>query len=43
VALLADEPRRQAMGVAGRRLGEERYAWDGIGRRLIDIYNKVAA
>jgi phosphatidylinositol alpha-mannosyltransferase len=43
VALLADEPRRQAMGVAGRRLAQERYAWDAIGRRLIDIYNKVAA
>jgi phosphatidylinositol alpha-mannosyltransferase len=42
-ALLADEPRRQAMGVAGRRLAQERYAWDAIGRRLIDIYSAVAA
>jgi phosphatidyl-myo-inositol alpha-mannosyltransferase len=41
--LLADEPRRQAMGVAGRRLAQERYAWDAIGRRLIDIYSAVAA
>jgi glycosyltransferase involved in cell wall biosynthesis len=43
VGLLADEPRRQAMGVAGRRLAQERYAWDAIGRRLVEIYSEVAA
>jgi glycosyltransferase involved in cell wall biosynthesis len=42
-ALLADEPRRQAFGAAGRRLAQERYAWDAIGRRLVDIYTSVAA
>ena len=31
-SLLADEPRRQAMGTAGRRLAQERYAWDAIAR-----------
>ena len=35
-ALLADEPRRQALGVAGRRLAQEHYAWDAIARRLVD-------
>jgi glycosyltransferase involved in cell wall biosynthesis len=43
VALLADEPRRQAMGVAGRQLAQERYAWEAIGRRLLEIYEGVAA
>jgi glycosyltransferase involved in cell wall biosynthesis len=42
-ALLSDEPRRQAMGVAGRRLAQERYAWEAIGRRLVEIYDAVAA
>ena len=42
-ALLADEPRRQAMGVAGRQLAQQRYAWDAIGRRLVDIYESIAA
>jgi phosphatidylinositol alpha-mannosyltransferase len=39
--LLADEPRRQAMGLAGRRLAQERYSWDAIGRRLVDIYDSL--
>jgi len=41
--LLADEPRRQAMGAAGRRLAQERYAWDAIARRLVDIYESLVA
>jgi phosphatidylinositol alpha-mannosyltransferase len=43
VALLADEPRRQAMGIAGRELARRLYAWEAIGRRLLDIYTEVAA
>jgi phosphatidylinositol alpha-mannosyltransferase len=43
IALLADEPRRVAMGAAGRALAQSRYAWDGIARRLLDIYQQVAA
>jgi glycosyltransferase involved in cell wall biosynthesis len=39
--LLADEPRRQAMGLAGRRLAQERYSWDAIGRRLVEIYDSL--
>jgi phosphatidylinositol alpha-mannosyltransferase len=42
-ALLSDEQRRQAMGAAGRRLAQERYSWASIGRRLVDIYQPLAA
>jgi phosphatidyl-myo-inositol alpha-mannosyltransferase len=42
-ALLSDEPRRQAMGAAGRELAQSRYAWDAIARRLVDIYEHAAA
>ena len=41
--LLGGEPRRQAMGLAGRRLAQDRYAWDAIARRLLEIYGTVAA
>ena len=41
-SLLADEPARQAMGDAGRRLAQENYAWDAIGRRLVGIYEGLA-
>jgi phosphatidylinositol alpha-mannosyltransferase len=43
IALLADEPRREAMGAAGRRLAQSRYAWDAIARRLLGIYEQVVA
>jgi phosphatidylinositol alpha-mannosyltransferase len=42
-SLLADEPRRQAMGAAGRVLAQERYSWNAIAHRLLDIYTAVAA
>jgi phosphatidyl-myo-inositol alpha-mannosyltransferase len=42
-SLLADEPRRQAMGTAGRALAQERYSWDALARRLMGIYEAVAA
>jgi phosphatidyl-myo-inositol alpha-mannosyltransferase len=41
--LLADEPRRRALGEGARRVAVERYSWDDIARRLIDIYERVAA
>ena len=41
-ALLEDEPRRRAFGVAARALAEERYSWDEIARRLAGIYELVA-
>jgi phosphatidyl-myo-inositol alpha-mannosyltransferase len=43
VELLADEPRREAMGLAGRRLAQSRYAWDAIARTLLEIYEQAAA
>jgi phosphatidylinositol alpha-mannosyltransferase len=39
--LLADEPHRQAMGNAGRRLAQERYSWAAIGARLAGIYDSL--
>ena len=42
-SLLADEPRREALGAAGRRIAEEKYSWDAIARRLVEIYGTVAA
>jgi phosphatidyl-myo-inositol alpha-mannosyltransferase len=42
IALLEDEPRRQAFGVAARQLAEERYSWDRIAQRLAGVYELVA-
>ena len=42
-SLLADEPRRQALGAAGRELAQARYSWDSIARRLVEIYESLAA
>ena len=39
--LLADEPARCRSGLAARKLAEERYSWDGIGRRLVDVYERA--
>ena len=39
--LVADEPRREAMGRAARELAIERYSWPGIARRLVEIYEQV--
>jgi phosphatidylinositol alpha-mannosyltransferase len=41
VRLLEDEPRRAALGEGARRLALERYSWDDIGRRLVEIYELV--
>jgi phosphatidylinositol alpha-mannosyltransferase len=41
VRLLADEERRCRFGLAARRLAEERYSWDEIGRRLLQVYERV--
>jgi len=43
VALLADEDRRGAIGIAARELALERYSWDRIAGRLAEIYEQVAA
>ena len=39
--LLADERRRCEAGLAARRLAQERYSWDGIGRRLVGVYERA--
>ena len=43
VALLEDEPRRQSLGNAGRCLAQQHYSWEAIGRRLLDMYESLAA
>ena len=40
-SLLADEPRRVAMGRAARALAIEQYAWSDIARRLEGIYERA--
>jgi phosphatidylinositol alpha-mannosyltransferase len=42
-SLLADEPRRAAMGAAARRLALERYSWHAIADRLVDVYRAAGA
>ena len=41
VELLADEDRRCRLGLAARRIAEERYSWEQIGRRLLRVYERV--
>jgi phosphatidylinositol alpha-mannosyltransferase len=41
--LLADEERRVRLGEGARRVALERYSWEDVARRLIDIYERVAA
>jgi phosphatidylinositol alpha-mannosyltransferase len=43
VALLEDEPRRRLLGEGARGIAVERYSWDDIARRLVAIYERVAA
>jgi phosphatidylinositol alpha-mannosyltransferase len=42
-AVLDDEPHRRALGEGARRLAVARYSWDDIARRLLEIYERVAA
>jgi phosphatidyl-myo-inositol alpha-mannosyltransferase len=42
VELLADDPRREQLGEGARRLALERYSWDRIARRMVEIYEQVA-
>jgi phosphatidyl-myo-inositol alpha-mannosyltransferase len=41
VDLLTDEPRRAALGEGARKVAE-RYSWDSIARRLVEIYEELA-
>ena len=40
-ALVEDEPRREAMGQAARKIAVERYSWPGIAQRLVGVYEHV--
>jgi phosphatidyl-myo-inositol alpha-mannosyltransferase len=42
VEVLANEPRRRALGAAARQVAEERYAWDKIVERVLEIYRALA-
>ncbi len=41
VSLLGDEERRARLGAAAREVALDRYSWDAIGRRLVEIYELV--
>jgi phosphatidyl-myo-inositol alpha-mannosyltransferase len=41
VDLIEDEPRRERMGEAARKLAVERYAWPAIAGRLVEIYTSL--
>ena len=41
IAIVEDEPRRQAMGAAARELAQAEYGWETIARRLAGIYELV--
>jgi glycosyltransferase involved in cell wall biosynthesis len=43
IALFEDEDRRVEIGTAARKLAVERYSWDRIAGRLVEIYEQVAA
>jgi phosphatidyl-myo-inositol alpha-mannosyltransferase len=40
VGVLTDEPRRRALGEEARRVAE-RYSWEPIARRLLEIYEEL--
>ena len=42
IKLLADDRRRAQLGEGARRVALERYSWDRIARRLVEIYEEVA-
>jgi phosphatidyl-myo-inositol alpha-mannosyltransferase len=42
VEVLEDEPRRRALGEAARKVAE-RYSWERIARRLIEIYEELVS
>jgi phosphatidylinositol alpha-mannosyltransferase len=41
ISLLRDEPRRQALGERAREIADERYGWDRIVRRHLEIYSEL--
>jgi len=43
VSLLEDEPRRAALGARAREVAEERYSWERIVQRQLEIYSELTA
>jgi len=43
LALLADERRREQLGRSARTIAVERYSWDTIAQRLVEIYEQLTA
>jgi phosphatidylinositol alpha-mannosyltransferase len=41
VELLEDEPRRRALGERAREVAEERYSWERVAGRLVEIYESL--
>jgi phosphatidyl-myo-inositol alpha-mannosyltransferase len=41
--MLADEERRQALGASARQIAIEKYSWDDVARRLLELYERAAA
>ncbi len=41
ISLLEDEPRRRELGEHARVVAEERYSWEGIASRLVEIYESL--
>jgi phosphatidyl-myo-inositol alpha-mannosyltransferase len=41
VELLGDEPAREKLGRSARMIAQERYSWDRIARRLVEIYTSL--
>lgn len=41
IMLLRDEALRKKLGTNARKLAEDEYSWDSIGKRFIEVYEKV--
>jgi phosphatidylinositol alpha-mannosyltransferase len=41
--IVGDEERRRRLGEEARRIAVSRYSWEDVARRLVDIYERVAA
>jgi phosphatidyl-myo-inositol alpha-mannosyltransferase len=39
--LLGDEARRERLGRSGRAIAQERYSWEGIAKRLAELYESL--
>jgi phosphatidyl-myo-inositol alpha-mannosyltransferase len=42
VSLLEDEPAREELGRTARVIAQERYSWEGVAKRLTEVYEALA-